>query len=444
MFVTPPVAGLDEEQHYYRAYQLSDLNIKSDKIAAPNVYGEQGIGYGGSLPVSVFQVINKLRNTMAPDLRFEYREVAKEINTPLNPDQRTLVRFDNTAIYSPLAYLPQAIGMNIGKVIGVGPVWIGYLGRLVMLASWIGMLYLAIRLSPVGKWAFVAVALNPASLFLASSLSADAMAIGVVALFAALVLYLRRNTKPLGIKAVVGLALLMVVLALQKNAYLPVLLLSLLIPSGVIRPGLKYGLLIVSLTIGLLWNVAVLDVASHIPQYFSIDLNVSSGEQIEFVLQHPLKFAAILLWNIFGIQSLILTPGFAGLASDTLLPYWSTLLWFGAFFVAISIKDSRTVVASVQRKPSRYGFLAVAAMGFAAILLSLYVGWNAVGAVEITGVQPRYFIPILFVLIPVVTNTKKYIEYKGGDSVMLLKMILLIVLTAASITIAVRYGFGIR
>lgn len=77
--------------------------------------------------------------------------------------------------YSALNYLPQILGLTAGRALGLGPSGTFSLARLFMLAVYIAACLHAIRITPVGKSVFAAVALLPAPLSLAGSFSYDAM-----------------------------------------------------------------------------------------------------------------------------------------------------------------------------------------------------------------------------------------------------------------------------
>ena len=97
---------------------------------------------------------------------------------PLNPSARKFVRFPNTALYSPLVYLPQSIGMAVGRLLGVSAPTLCLFGRICNLLAWVTLVFLAIRvtlvflairITPVYKWLFFVLALMPMSLFIATS-----------------------------------------------------------------------------------------------------------------------------------------------------------------------------------------------------------------------------------------------------------------------------------
>lgn len=77
------------------------------------------------------------------------------------------------------AYLPQALGITLGRLLSLGQVLTIYLGRLCNLAFFVLCGWLAVRLAPFGKMAFFGAALLPMTLELVSSLSYDGFAISL-------------------------------------------------------------------------------------------------------------------------------------------------------------------------------------------------------------------------------------------------------------------------
>jgi len=79
--------------------------------------------------------------------------------------------------YSFFNYLPQAIGFTLGRLLNLGTVLSIYLGRILILALYIFVIYRNIKKIPIGKWIIATVALLPMSLMMSSALSYDAMVI---------------------------------------------------------------------------------------------------------------------------------------------------------------------------------------------------------------------------------------------------------------------------
>lgn len=79
--------------------------------------------------------------------------------------------------YSILSYLPQVVGLCIGRLLHLNVILTVYLARLCILFTYVAALSRAVRRTPAGKSVIAAIALFPLSLMMASSFSYDAMVI---------------------------------------------------------------------------------------------------------------------------------------------------------------------------------------------------------------------------------------------------------------------------
>ncbi len=399
MFITPPMQSPDEVEHLYRAYQVSQFNIKADPV---------GKGYGGTLPVTIVDSATILKNSVAgqPHKVFDTKLLGFVSRTPLSPRYQEEIRFDNTAIYSPVPYLPQAFGIGVARLLHLNPLLVIYFGRLANLVAFIALLYVAIRMTPIGKWAFVAIALNPVSLFLASTLSSDAMAIGLISLFIAIVLKLRTCTKQLSYKYVAALSILVVMICLTKNIYIPLVLLLILVPRNVLAVYKVAAMMGGAILVGLLWNVMILPIAQNIPSYFAIPGTINTSAQISYVLHHPFGFLRIMANNLVGQQSSIAAPSYDGVFGwlDTPNPYWVDLIYMLILVVAAFYREESKKILESITKNVRLLFLLLALGSSIALYVTLYVGYSTVGSVVVQGVQGRYFIPLTFLLVPVLAT----------------------------------------
>jgi len=93
------------------------------------------------------------------------------------------------ASYGPVGYLPQAVGIGLGRLLGASPLTCFYLARLGNLLAAVALLFFAIRLAPFGKQLFMLVGLLPMTMFELASLSCDALTISGAMFFTALLLW---------------------------------------------------------------------------------------------------------------------------------------------------------------------------------------------------------------------------------------------------------------
>ena len=174
-----------------------------------------------------------------PERKQDIRAVVSAMSTPLRPEDRTTVVFP-VPPYSPLPYLPQMLGNSIGRLLELSPLAIMYLGRFTNLLLWAGCIYLALSLLPDFGWALLLLAMTPTSLFLAASLSPDALTSGLCFVFVTLVCHhATRDSGFIAGRQVAMLILLAGCLGLAKPGYVGLIALLTIIPPHRLR--WRYG-----------------------------------------------------------------------------------------------------------------------------------------------------------------------------------------------------------
>jgi uncharacterized membrane protein len=446
IIVTPPFQGWDESEHFLRIYQISNLGLYPEAVDAPNASGKiQGStkGYGGELPASLQEVSQDLRYNIRPDDRsYNYTVQSEAAREELDSDRTKDIRFDNTAIYSPVPYAAGAIGAALGRVFDQGPVVLLYLARLFHLAFWIGLLYAALKMIPVGKLAFLIIILSPVSVFIAATLSPDAVAVGLLGLILALILKIRAKNMKIDIKQGVLLGVLVSALLLVKNIYLPVLLLLLLIPKKLLAPKMRAALFMVPIVLFTVWNVSVMHMTSTIPNYFNTTEHVNSGDQLSFILHHPLAFLKLLAINTFGSASIALPSTYNGLIIDNTVPHWITVGWTGILVLALFAKE-KTKDFLKGRSKSILIILSTVLVGIIVLtIVSLYIGWTPVASSIVYGVQGRYFIAASLLLIPIAYLSPIKVDPAKDVLKKVIYMALPLFLVVTIGVLAHRYIFG--
>ena len=125
-FATPPFQVPDEHQHFFRAFQLSEGTLKGETRDGRS---------GGVLPASLGELAATYLGSPAAHL--QTREIQKfpaettwtRLSTPLNPERREFLDFTGAAPYAPLAYAPQVVGIEIGRLFGAGVLTLLFLAR---------------------------------------------------------------------------------------------------------------------------------------------------------------------------------------------------------------------------------------------------------------------------------------------------------------------------
>jgi uncharacterized membrane protein len=176
--VTPPFQVPDEPQHLLRAYQISEFHF------LPTFRDDKG---GAELPTSIALICRPFGDVRYWGEVTSARTILKTLRIPLRPEVRAYYEFPNTAVYSPLAYLPQAIAVGIGRELRLTPLTLMYLARFANLLIWIGSGYLVLRLAPGFRRPMFLLMLMPMALYEAASVSADVTANWIALLLAAVI-----------------------------------------------------------------------------------------------------------------------------------------------------------------------------------------------------------------------------------------------------------------
>ena len=280
--VTPPFQTPDEPAHFYRAYLVSegrlDLLPARDRTAAP-------------LPVSVHRIGTDLLAGLPfhPERKIAPRAILEAFRIPLTPGRREPVFFHNTLQYTFLPYVPQAIGIAAGRLLGAPPLALLYLARLTNLLCGALAIAFAVRRLPALAWLAAMVALTPMSLSLLGSVSADVTTIASSFLLVSTVAKLAWGTEAATRGDLLWLAAAAAVLCASKPPYLPLVFLALLIPTARFPRGRWAGFLLLYLPLSLLmasWEV----VLSRTAGFGRLDAGVDPGRQIHGTLLHPFRF----------------------------------------------------------------------------------------------------------------------------------------------------------
>lgn len=385
IILTPPFQVPDEPQHFYRAYQISEMNL---------VASVENQKAGGELPSSLIALSSRFLNTRAihdarPVVKRPFSSILDGFQTRLEPAKREFIDFSGSAFYSPIAYLPQSIGIAVGRGFGLGPMALMYLGRAANAAIAIFLLSLAAKVAPGPKMAFLVVGLFPMSVYLYGSLSPDALVIVSAFLFTAISLraYVEKEWRVANLLIAVSCAL---VFSSLKVVYAPLLFIgfaSIFIGERRARFLLpQIAIVVIPILVTGVWLHIVSGLV--VPVKTGIDISA----QIHYVEAHPLLFiraiAHAFLNNTFYFFD---TVGVLG---------WLTVKLPAISYVVAVVAFVGSVASYEAIKPRHsfpvlmwWGTLAGSCVGL--VMLALYLYWNPVGAWAVDGVQGRYFIPII-------------------------------------------------
>ncbi|HKI03021.1 MAG TPA: DUF2142 domain-containing protein [Thermoanaerobaculia bacterium] len=384
--VTPPFQAPDEPSHFYRAYRVSEGRL--DVIPSPG-------RTGADLPAGVARIGAELKGDLPfhEEKRIAPEKILAAFRVPLDPERRVPVWFPNTLQYPFVPYLPQALGIALGRVFGAPPLLLLYLARLANLIAGTLMVSFAVRRLPAFQWLAAMIALTPMALFLRASASADVTSTGAAFLLAATVAQLAWGTEGPARKS--DLALLTAssaVLCASKAAYFPLAFLAFLIPA-VRFPQVRRGVFLGLHTAVSLAVTAFAVTTSRAVGIIRFDVAVDPGRQIHDALAQPLRFLQVVAadYVLHGLRYLAQLVGKLGWL-DTRLPAPLILAYLG-ILLALVFLDANP---GIEVRPWQRGFVAAVILATMVLIsASQYALWTPYGAKLVDGVQGRYFTPLV-------------------------------------------------
>lgn len=322
-----------------------------------------------------------------------YGDVLKNSDLKLDGDKKFLL-FANKSLYSFVCYIPQAIGVGIGALFHFPIIVQIIFGKILNYALFVILMYLSIKYIPTKKLLLFFIALLPMSMQEAASLSPDAITIAMSVAIISFILYIRDKKIKLTKVHLSLLALMSICLSLCKIVYLPLCLLIFLLPNeSFSNKKQKYiyciflSILVVSLN--LIW----LKISSA--YLVAFEGKSSSGEQLQYVLQNPLRYLVVLTTTLdsYLVAYLEQMVGHSLGKFVVTTSYVIVVFSLGILLYLIINKNAdKKYIFSLFEK------LFILFMIIATILLmftSLYLQWTQVGASTVDGIQGRYFIPLL-------------------------------------------------
>jgi len=230
------------------------------------------------------------------------------------------------------------------------------------------------------------------SLHQAASLSPDAMTNGLAFLLTALLLRLvLKDSEVPNSKNLAGSLVASLSLTISKLVYLGHALLFLWIPRRKFSSAAAY-----------FWSLGAILAAHAVAVWLLLhgehfNSRPETQFQSQWILHHPLEYLELLA-KTFRVQAWLYTRQCIGIFGhlDTPLPRPLTLFYLA--FLSFVVWRDRGAVRTL-RGWERASLLGIALLEILAILSSIFITWTKPGASIVLGVQGRYFIPVLPLLL---------------------------------------------
>lgn len=389
-FLLPPGTVPDEIGHIETTYYYSNKLLGIEEPDAESIYVRK----------TDQEAIGKLQTT--PTLK-EYNYFI--LNITHRSDDTKLVKIDATkGSDNWLLYAPAILGVTAGRLIGLNGITTLYAGRFFMMFVYLIFAFFAIKRVPVGKAAMFIIVLSPMFIQQSCSYSYDAMPIELTTLFVAelfAVLYEDRKMRKRDI--IILSALAFVIASCKAGTYIPECLLLFLIPKEKYESEkqcrrMRIGFLVVMI-LGFLINsipylmmvLGITEATTELQQY-SNSLNCYT---VSDVLFNPGNTVRVLITTFLQYIDFYFEGSFAGplgWLNIGINPMWGYLMAGLMLLGVTAVKDEPEYITKKQRVWIALALLATVAM----VTAAMFVSWTGKGSTTISGIQGRYFTPILF------------------------------------------------
>lgn len=411
-FLVPQLAVNDEGAHFLRSYSIASGEVRNINC---------------SYPKEVVDAANNGDNIVAINSVMSF---TKGYSQRISLDDANTSPYHgcgSASSYTPIMHLPQAIGVLLGKLVypSVGVMII--LGRIMNVLFYAFTLYFVVKHVRFGKWPLVVIALLPSMIHLTGSLSSDVMNNVVVISYIAFMFNLFSQKRALSRMQIISLLLLSCLLSLTKLPNIVFLLPIIFLPNILFSKTantkrnqllIKWGIAILCGGIALIavvaWQAtlssALIDQAPNNPlvsrpwHFLRILFNTYIDSGIGY---NDLLFRGIT--NMFSFKY--------GLPNYTLVIVWGTLL---SSMLLQNSSEERTI----KRRELRNLGIAMLLASVCYVLVvtyALYTMWGILPsrlgpeAAYADGVQGRYFIVLLALLIPFGMYIRRYVSVKTNS-----------------------------
>ncbi len=402
-FINPPFQVPDEVTHFNHSYNISEFGFLDKQKSVPSSINKME---------SVFSHLH-----FRAGQKTSMAEIQGQSHVKIEPEKRIPFSFSEYT----LPYIPQAIGISIGKLFSSSLLTVMYFGRIFNFLISALIIFFAIKLIPHPfRLLFLLLALMPKTLFLFGSLSYDSLTISLSFFTIALFFYYAFTCeRKLTVMDLALMALSVLMLLLCKPPYFMLGALFFIIPHvkfgklykfiliaiGVIVIGIVFFKVIPTVN-GYMDKIKESDNSVIISSTGNLDNTLTAGDSIakSRTVFMPEKQIKTILSDIPAYLKLIFNSGFVyyrdyilesfvGVLGyiDVDLPDMLTYSYLLLMLLAAMVISDEKIRLGISRKTL---FFILVALTFILIETAMFLFATRPGRDRVFGVQGRYFIPM--------------------------------------------------
>lgn len=409
--VIKPMSVPDEYAHYDTAYRIANEFTGSNLSSYPSsLYKRRSDLY----------ICPRDKASVNKDTLRWFRE---DMKSPLARDEEMVLiqgrdlRSDSSGLF----YLPASAGILLGRALHLNYFLTFYLARMMNMLCSLGLICAAIRKMPFGRILPAVIALMPLSIQQIGGVTPDGLIFGFCFLLGAVCLRAMYEPEKCTYTDITAMILIPAVLTQCKGgAYLPLALLC--IPALCTLLQKRFHLSTKKIAL-ILVPAAVIVIAAVGYRYryaFMYKLFASQNQTYSqrlgrdlysgsWLLSHPGQFLRILEGTLY-----LQLPAHFSALFGTSLTWTATIklnaliqyLYLSILLAAVFLRGEETYRLNTRR---RILLLVSCLLCFAAAAYAMLTGWTRLGTEYISGLQMRYyipFLPMLLVCVPSLIKTK--------------------------------------
>lgn len=381
--LSPFYTGSDELAHFCRIYEVSTGNL----ITPINSEKKQG----SVLPKSIDGLY------VYKEYKAKYSDIDEMMKIPLNKEDTTYYGnyYPTSAVYSPLQYIPQIIGVILGKTLNLNIYFIGLLGRIFGFVAWLLICTYSIKVLPAKKIFISLLLLTPISISFATTLSGDLMTNAMVILFISHIYNIWYNKRSLTKKDMVILTVSAIMVSICKVVYLPIVLLLFIIPKKSFGNSKKYFSinLIIIILAALISGLWLKETNNLVSLYYT-----NTELQKDFIFNNPFQYIIICIKTFFVyFDNFIMSTTAGSIMYNTNVNIYPivSILFFANLIIALFGEKVSEKVSKLGKTLIVFIIGSVIVLIFTALYIQYTLWQCGVGHQYVEGVQARYFIPLI-------------------------------------------------
>ena len=416
LIVLTPGSTPDEPAHYLISYNYSDymlaVPLRVDNYETPDANHLYMRDCDRDFFVNCKDLTVKPVNYSNVSNRFDF--VSRETTLNLTDTESLGSGSIDRNPPAPLGYMLSALGISVGRILHLGGAPTYYLGRIFNIAAFVIMLYWAIKIIPVGKELLLVISLFPMVQQTTASYSYDSFILGIAFIFTALLISILYSPDKVSLKQLIVLSVLCFIIAPSKLVYFPLVGGVLAIQNSKIpfkKPVLVKLAVVFAGVLGLL-----VFQAQNIHTYLTLRTvmadSVSSSNIVSVIqmapvavrhsvsefIADPLAFIELLLMTLYINAPWYLSTLVGGsLGWFQISTPISIYIVYLVFMLAAVIKNENEV--PFINKLSRVWFRVLVLGSALLVILSMAIAYEHPTFEYIDGIQGRYFLPALPLLL---------------------------------------------